>query len=587
MNSTIVNDDHSQKIVEETAQNEQLHSSNKYKYDEFDGFAGERLLKSILRKVLPLALFETWQVLAEENQARGNDAFLGITKLAEYRQRSDRKMRMDLDDLQGRQLLTIRHDWKIFRQADGSMKASPVSIKDFERLYDLAYEYYQWTQSDWYIPPDRDFADLIHENELLMKKLMRFDNYRRLLCNKKPGPAAQEKEIHRWYKEYEEAATLPGQCQEAAKDVQEVSDNTRESIRKEYLKESLKESLKKASTKRVITNDNTKQQNGDSFNSAICLEGGDAAAGYTKSTSGTVVIPEKEETKDQAPTNQTNQTPKLPQFSGKGRGKQASKKQAPAAPNPLIERFVREFSQILYDENVEGSVTRSLRAVEGLGLPQKDIMACLVKAYTVARDTKTVREKYRRPDGRDLRMPLFCTMFERFTRQRTEDNFSYDDEGLAQWIASDQRLVDFVNELSPEEKDLQVTVESHDEYQQDIRPEELMAVAEDVQQNDYPLASEQQVPLPLLGEEVSEVEPQPEEQQEEQCILVEDPDMGWKTYVDAQWWADKLHERLGSSHYGFNVYPTQYGRYGFMLYARDERSEYGIFLSSNEVKSCM
>src|SRR5947209_2999998 len=81
---------------------EQLQVANKYKYKLFEGLAGERLLKEILRKILPLALFETWQVLAAENQAPGNDAFLGITKLAEYRQRSMRKMRMDLDEFAGR-----------------------------------------------------------------------------------------------------------------------------------------------------------------------------------------------------------------------------------------------------------------------------------------------------------------------------------------------------------------------------------------------------------------------------------------------------------------------------------------------------
>ena len=474
-----------------SAQENQAHQSwaNKYKYQEFDPYSpGERMLKDILRAILPQALFLTWEVLAQENQAPGNDAYLGVTKLAQARKRTDRKVRMDLDDLQGRQLLTIRHEWKIFRQDDGTMKARPVAIKDFERLYDLAYEYLCWTRSDCYIPPEREFVDFIRENEPFMRKLMRFDIYRRLLCNKKPGRETQEREIHQWYRNYDgDVPPLPsqaGQAQERVEGVQAVAGDATESIRKESLQESLQESLKKASTERIESIDNQNELKGELFDSPASLEErGGANADYTKPTLPNEAVSHEEtpSTPITTPTIQTTIT-KLPPFaSGKGRAaarqqadldpriaafveramsaplteKGASlppivkKKARGAAPNPLIEHFVRFASPILHDENKEASVTRSLRAVERKGLCQMDILACLVMAYVVARDTK-VKEKYRRPTG-DLRMPLFCTMFERFAGQRAQGEFDYSEENLQAYIEADENLMTFVRQCGPEE----------------------------------------------------------------------------------------------------------------------------------------
>ena len=74
---------------------------------------------------------------------------------------------------------------------------------------------------------------------------------------------------------------------------------------------------------------------------------------------------------------------------------------------------MREVSPLFRDQNIKGSLTRALRAVADTSLSRKDILACLVKAYKVTLETKKVRPQYRRPDG-DMKMPLFCTMFERF-----------------------------------------------------------------------------------------------------------------------------------------------------------------------------
>lgn len=174
------------------SQGNQIDRLYKYKYQEFRKFlAGERLLENILRKILPLALFETWKVLSLEDTA-----YLSVASLAEARERSPRKIQMDLDELQRREILSIRYERKIFCDEDGTFKEKPVAIKDFEPLYDLAYEYLIWSQSEDYIPPERSCIELIRKDASLTAKLMRFENYRRLLCNKKPGP--QEKESTQW-----------------------------------------------------------------------------------------------------------------------------------------------------------------------------------------------------------------------------------------------------------------------------------------------------------------------------------------------------------------------------------------------------
>ena len=447
------------------------------------------MLKDILRGILPQALFLTWEVLAQEHQAPGNDAYLGVYKLAQARKRTDRKVRMDLDDLQGRQLLTIRYEWKIFREADGTMKAKPVAIKDFERLYDLAYEYLQWTRSDSYVPPEREFVDFIRENEPLMRKLMRFDNYRRLLCNKKPGRETQEREIHQWYKSYDEAVPpLPSQSdqtQEHVEEVQAVKGDNTGSILKESLQESLQESLKKPSIERRESNENKEELDGDSFDSVVSSEERDGAgADYTKLTPSNEV-PSHEETPPTlaaTPMIQTNST-KLPNFvSKKGPAKQATVVNAtrlesaeldPAVqsakaamqssgiklssrknehsgkllppPNALASAFLSMCSDNFHDQNPSSSETYILRVILDHRMTEgAETLACLVRAYVYARDKEKIDEKYHLPDGEN-RMPLFCTMFKIYADQwmAKSGRWKYSQDNLEADIDKDCDLTNF------------------------------------------------------------------------------------------------------------------------------------------------
>ncbi len=59
----------SKETPETTAEAEGL--PNKYCYPEFAGWNGERYVKKLLRQILPMALYRTWEIFAE-HQAIGN-----------------------------------------------------------------------------------------------------------------------------------------------------------------------------------------------------------------------------------------------------------------------------------------------------------------------------------------------------------------------------------------------------------------------------------------------------------------------------------------------------------------------------------
>jgi hypothetical protein len=73
------------------------------------------------------------------------------------------------------------------KQDDDTTKLEAVTVKDFAPLYDLAHEYHLWTHSDEYIPVSRDQIDLMLGDARLFAKVLRFDNYRRLIECRKPG----------------------------------------------------------------------------------------------------------------------------------------------------------------------------------------------------------------------------------------------------------------------------------------------------------------------------------------------------------------------------------------------------------------
>ena len=132
-------------------------------------------------------------------QAPGHPLYVSVGKLAERMRPGERKVYLDLQELEARHLLQTTHTRMEMIQSDGSVTARVVTIKNFERLYDLAHEYHTWIHSPEYLPPARECIDLIQASPQLVRKLVRFDNYRRLLLCHKPGRKPKHKEEHGWY----------------------------------------------------------------------------------------------------------------------------------------------------------------------------------------------------------------------------------------------------------------------------------------------------------------------------------------------------------------------------------------------------
>jgi hypothetical protein len=162
-------------------------NANKYKYAIFADWAGERYLTWILKLILPYALYRTWSA-AVSHQAPGKSCYVGAAAIARQEKVGERKVEIDLQELEARGLMQRyrqRHQWP---QADGTIKYGTVPVKDFSRLYDLAYEYHLWINSPEYVEAERGNTEDIKQDPRLYLKLLRFDNYRHILTCQKPGP---------------------------------------------------------------------------------------------------------------------------------------------------------------------------------------------------------------------------------------------------------------------------------------------------------------------------------------------------------------------------------------------------------------
>ena len=152
---------------------------------------GKRYLNIIIKHILPTALWRTWYTAVDDLHALDTPCCIGTAELAHQAAVSQRTIEMDLQKLEARGLMRRYAARGQFSREDGTTFWRAVVIKDFSGLYDLASEYHLWSHSHEYIPPERDFADVIKADRQLYNKLIRFDNYRHMLCCKKPGPKRQ------------------------------------------------------------------------------------------------------------------------------------------------------------------------------------------------------------------------------------------------------------------------------------------------------------------------------------------------------------------------------------------------------------
>ena len=165
-------------------------------YPEFDGPGGKQYLRKLLRQILPMALYRTWEICAD-HQAKGQDCYLSLPHLATLAGRSLRTMQKNLASLHARGLLVERAERKIIRRPDGSTASPMVVVKDFAALSALAHDYHLWLQADEMIPAQRCFVTVMAQNPVLVAKLRHFDNYRRLLSHHLPGslPVTGEEDL--------------------------------------------------------------------------------------------------------------------------------------------------------------------------------------------------------------------------------------------------------------------------------------------------------------------------------------------------------------------------------------------------------
>lgn len=449
------------------------HQHNKFIYPEFAGWAGERYLKKLLRQILPMALYRTWEIFVE-HQANGNECYLGVSQLAAIAGRTSRTMQKNLAELEARQLLIVRAERKVFAGPGGATTSRAVVVKDFSHLYALAHEYHEWLNAADYLAPVRELRTLIAQDSRLVAKLRRFDNYRRVLYHQLPGPP-KAREEDRWFTAYPVEEIFLETTENRATALSEA--HPARMAKKQMAKELAKQ-LPKDSPERITVTyekDHPKEDSRDS--------GAPFSETTWKKRGGTPACPARTREQEQAPDARQEvlegtgphllaaspSTPPLqhgeqssrhdavkthreghlvtgeqgkPAHLQEKRGQLSQKRSSPP-DHPLARSFVQELSALFGDGNPKGSLTRvlSLLASAHLSHPA-EVLPCLVRAYTVARDTRTIRaEHWDARTGRVNRMPLFCAMVARLVQAYAQaQRWHYTWQQMEEDIAADDHL---------------------------------------------------------------------------------------------------------------------------------------------------
>ncbi len=462
--------------AEQHAQEGEPFALSAYRYAEFTGPGGERYLKKLLRQILPMALYRTWEIFTD-HQARGNDCYLSISQLAALAGRSLRTMQKDLASLQAKALLVERAERKVFHGAERASTSRMVVVKDFAALYTLAHEYHEWLSADAYIPPDRAFLSVLSQDRSLVAKLRRFNNYRRVLYTQLPGPGPRAQEEDRWFTEYLQEASGPTKAQqEVVGDAQPAVAHLPQTTPNDPAKE-----RSKASPKRSNEISQRDVSSGVSFDSVASFsekslekkEAGSGkqpdqppdiqnrAAGPARASSAVKQArtqmghfrsrrpagssrPTRQPEETSAGTHTAQQAvtgagPKPPDRIPVGLVQNTS---LPRPPDHALARsLVHEIAAPFGNRNPKGSTTRVLRIIAGVGLEEAEVLLCLVRAYTIARDTRTLRHTDP-ATGHANRMPLFCTLFERFVQARVHrSTWNYPWQQMEEDLAADDRLL--------------------------------------------------------------------------------------------------------------------------------------------------
>jgi hypothetical protein len=176
----------------EAAQKLPLRELPEYDPDDTGRFAGYdaifkcegphyEALCRVLKKILRPAHYRTWAA-ANGELVNSPTPCLAAKEIAERVGRHRRTIEIDLQEMREKRLLHLQP-----AQREGRW----VMEMHFDVLYRLVHEYLEWERSSDSIPPERQYFERIEISADLRRYLLQFEDYRKVLAKKKPGPKAK------------------------------------------------------------------------------------------------------------------------------------------------------------------------------------------------------------------------------------------------------------------------------------------------------------------------------------------------------------------------------------------------------------
>ncbi len=132
----------------------------------------------VLKKILRAAHYRTWAA-ANGELVNGPAPCLSAKEIAERVGRHRRTIEIDLQEMREKRLLHLQPT-----QREGRW----VMEMHYDVLYRLVHEYLEWERSPDYIPPERQYFERMEISPDLRQHLLQFEDYRKVLARKKPGP---------------------------------------------------------------------------------------------------------------------------------------------------------------------------------------------------------------------------------------------------------------------------------------------------------------------------------------------------------------------------------------------------------------
>jgi hypothetical protein len=179
-------DEHEQCITIQAATAEELEEDDESssllfgKYDKYfhNGDGNYERLYRTAKLILPNALYVTWRGFIDFQVEPGSPCITN-KKVAEYTNKNVRTIELNIQRLRQAGFVRTHH---VLRGENW------VVEKNFSGMYQAVIEYMHWENSSTYMPPTREYFGVDGVDKDVCSKVLHFNNYRRILHNKKPGP---------------------------------------------------------------------------------------------------------------------------------------------------------------------------------------------------------------------------------------------------------------------------------------------------------------------------------------------------------------------------------------------------------------